>query len=223
MAPFRTLSGLPVKGRHVLLRTDLDVRIEAGRVADASQLARSMPTLIELADKGARIVVMSSFGPPQGRHDEACSLQALVEPLRAVLRGRGVVFAGDGLDAVARQIVKGLGNGDVAVLENLQRHPAERENDVGFARSLAALGDLYVNDAVSCARYAYASTEAITRLLPAVAGRLMQREFSGERVSEGKSLASVAALIGASQPSRRAANRTTAGTYPRQVERDERY
>ena len=173
--PFRTLDDLDVAGRTVLVRADLNVPMADGRVTDATRIERLAPTLVELADKGARVVVMSHFGRPKGK-DPALSLRSLVAPLSAALGGRPVAFAPDCIGAPAEAVVGALAAGGIALLENLRFHPGEEKNDPAFARALAALGDLYVNDAFSAAHRAHASTEVLAHLLPSAAGRLMQAE-----------------------------------------------
>jgi phosphoglycerate kinase len=175
MPKFRTLDDLDCRGKRVLVRADLNVPMQDGRVSDATRIERVAPTLVELAEKGAKVIVLSHFGRPKGR-DPALSLRPLVAPLSRAI-GRPVQFAGDCVDAPAERVVAGLKPGEVALLENLRFHPEEEKNDPGFARQLAALGDLYVNDAFSAAHRAHASTEALARLLPPAAGRLMQAEL----------------------------------------------
>lgn len=177
MTGFLTLDDLEVAHKRVLVRADLNVPMKDGRVSDATRIDRGAVTLSELIDRRARVIVMSHFGRPKGGPDPKLSLQPLVEPLAAALGGRKVGFAADCVGPMAEQAVAALGDGEVLVLENLRFHPEEEKNDPGFARQLAALGDIYVNDAFSAAHRAHASTEAIARALPAAAGRLMQGEL----------------------------------------------
>ena len=177
MANFRTLDDLTVKGQRVLVRCDLNVPMKDGKVTDATRIERSAETLKALAAKGAKVIVLSHFGRPKGKRVPDMSLQPLAGPLGQAL-GRKVAFAGDCVGAPAEAAVKALREGEVLLLENLRFHDAEEANDPEFARQLASLGDLYVNDAFSCAHRAHASTEAIARLLPAAAGLLMQAELS---------------------------------------------
>ncbi|HNB25580.1 MAG TPA: phosphoglycerate kinase, partial [Alphaproteobacteria bacterium] len=177
MANFRTLDDLAVKGQRVLVRCDLNVPMKDGKVTDATRIERSAETLKALAAKGAKVIVLSHFGRPKGKRVPDMSLQPLAGPLGQAL-GRKVAFAGDCVGAPAEAAVKALREGEVLLLENLRFHDAEEANDPEFARQLASLGDLYVNDAFSCAHRAHASTEAIARLLPAAAGLLMQAELS---------------------------------------------
>jgi phosphoglycerate kinase len=190
MARFKTLDDLDVAGRRVLLRADLNVPMRDGRVTDTTRIDRLVPTIEELAGKGARIVLLSHFGRPKGKHVQDLSLAPLVAPLSQALGGRPVAFAADcvgpaAAEAVAglcvgpaaAEAVAGLGDGQVALLENLRFHAGEEANDPGFAAELAELGEVYVNDAFSAAHRAHASAEALARLLPAAAGRLMQGEL----------------------------------------------
>jgi phosphoglycerate kinase len=177
MADFATLDALDVSGKRVLVRADLNVPVKGGRVTDATRIERLAPTLLALIEKGARVIVMSHFGRPKGKPDPEFSLRPLVEPLSRAIHGGAVRFAADCVGAEAERIVGALAPGEVALLENLRFHPEEERNDPGFAKRLAALGDLYVNDAFSAAHRAHASTEAIAHLLPSAAGKNMQAEL----------------------------------------------
>jgi phosphoglycerate kinase len=176
MRRFLTLNDLAVSGRRVLVRADLNVPMQDGKVTDATRIERLVPTLQELSKAGAKVIVMSHFGRPNGKVVPAMSLQPLAAELGKAL-GSPVVFAADSVGPEAKKVVAGLKNGQVALLENLRFHKEEEANDIGFAKQLAAIGDLYVNDAFSTAHRAHASTEAIARLLPNAAGRLMQEEL----------------------------------------------
>jgi phosphoglycerate kinase len=176
MAKFLTLDDIDPRGKRVLLRGDLNVPMKNGKVTDATRIDRLAPTIRELAERGAKVVVMSHFGRPDGKPHPAFSLRPLVAPLSQAV-GRSVAFAEDCVGPAAERVIAALQPGDVALLENLRFHAEEEENDIGFARRLAALGDLYVNDAFSAAHRAHASTEALAHLLPAAAGRLMQAEL----------------------------------------------
>jgi len=175
---FKTLDDLAVAGKRVLVRVDFNVPMKDGRVADATRIERAAPTLTQLADHGARIVVLSHLGRPNGRVVADLSLEPLAEVLGETLGGRAVAFAADCVGAEAERVVAAMDDGDVALLENLRFHPQEEQNDRVFAERLAALGDFYVNDAFSCAHRAHASTETLAHLLPAAAGRLMQAELN---------------------------------------------
>jgi phosphoglycerate kinase len=177
MQRFQTLDDLKPAGKRVLVRADLNVPMQDGKVTDATRIERLVPTIAELRKKGARVVVLSHFGRPKGKPDPTMSLKPLVAPLSRVLDGAKIAFAADCVGKPAEDVVKALKDGEVALLENLRFHAEEEKNDPGFAKKLAALGDIYVNDAFSAAHRAHASTEAIARLLPSAAGRLMQAEL----------------------------------------------
>lgn len=199
MPRFKTLDGLDVSGKRVLVRADLNVPMKDGKVSDSTRIERFAPTAVELAEKGAKVAILSHFGRPKGR-DASQSLAPLVADLARAC-GTKVAFAADCVGEEAAKTVAGLAPGGIALLENLRFHAGEEKNDTGFAKSLAALGDLYVNDAFSCAHRAHASTEGIARLLPAYAGRLMQAELD----ALGKALENprrpVAAVVGGSKVS----------------------
>ncbi|MDP6786845.1 MAG: phosphoglycerate kinase [Rhodospirillales bacterium] len=177
MTAFKTLDDLAVAGKRVLVRVDFNVPMKDGRITDATRIERTVPTLTQLADRRARVVVLSHLGRPKGRVVNEVSLGPLAEALGVALGGRAVSFAADCVGSEAERVVAALGDGDVVLLENLRFHAGEEENDRAFAQRLAALGDFYVNDAFSCAHRAHASTEALAHLLPGAAGRLMQAEL----------------------------------------------
>jgi phosphoglycerate kinase len=194
MADFHTLDDIEVRGKRVLLRADLNVPVKDGRVTDATRIERLAPTIRELAEKGARVIVMSHFGRPEKGPDPKLSLKPLVEPLAKAI-GRPVAFAEDCIGAPAQRVVAGLKDGDVALLENVRFHPEEEKNDRGFAQSLAALGDIYVNDAFSAAHRAHASTEGVAHLLPSAAGGLLQQELEALHAALGAPKRPVAAIV----------------------------
>src|SRR5258705_11015861 len=174
---YRTLDDIDVKGKRVLVRADLNVPMKNGVVTDATRIERQAATIKELAEKGARIIVLSHFDRPGGKMVPSMSLKPLAAALADAL-GRPVAFAGDCIGPVAQSAVAKLKDGDVLLLENTRFHPVEEKNDPEFARRLVALGDIYVNDAFSAAHRAHASTEGIAHLLPSAAGRSMQAELS---------------------------------------------
>jgi len=194
MAEFHTLDDIDVRGKRVLLRADLNVPVKDGKVTDATRIERLAPTIRELTEKGARVVVMSHFGRPENGPDPKLSLKPLVEPLAKAI-GRPVAFAEDCIGAKAQSVVDRLKDGEVALLENTRFHPEEEKNDPAFVKSLAALGDLYVNDAFSAAHRAHASTEGVAHLLPAAAGRLMQQELEALHAALGAPKRPVAAIV----------------------------
>jgi phosphoglycerate kinase len=171
----RTLDGADLKGKRVLVRVDLNVPMEDGRVADRTRLERVIPTLQEIADKGGKVVLLSHFGRPKG-HDPKQSLKPIAAALSDVL-GRPVAFAEDCIGEAASKAVEAMKEGDILLLENTRFHAGEEKNDNGFAKALATLGDVYVNDAFSAAHRAHASTEGLAHILPAYAGRAMQAEL----------------------------------------------
>ena len=197
----KTLDDLEVAGKRVLVRGDLNVPMRDGVVSDATRIERLAPTITELAGKGAAVVVMSHFGRPKGKRDAAMSLRSLAEPLEAALGGRAVAFADDCIGPAAEAVTGALEPGEIALLENLRFHAGEEANDPEFARALAALGDLYVNDAFSVAHRAHASTEAIARLLPSAAGRLMQAELEALQGALEAPERPVAAIVGGAKVS----------------------
>jgi phosphoglycerate kinase len=200
MAKFLTLDDIDPRGKRVLLRADLNLPVKDGKIGDRTRLVRLAPTIRELADRGACIVVVSHFGRPKGKPDPAFSLRPLAGPLAEAI-GRPVAFAADCIGATAQRVVAALKPGEVALLENLRFHPGEEANDKDFARALAALGDLYVNDAFSAAHRAHASTEALAHLLPAAAGRLMQEELEALGRALETPARPLAALVGGAKVS----------------------
>src|SRR5579875_502413 len=175
MAGFRTLDSLEVKGKRVLLRVDLNVPVENGVVTDATRIARAAPTMTELADKGAKVILLSHFGRPKGR-DLRHSLKPVVAEIERIIK-RPVAFAADCVGDIAEHAVAKLKSGQILCLENTRFHAGEEKNDPAFVDALAKLGDLWVNDAFSAAHRAHASTEGLGHRLPAYAGRAMQAEL----------------------------------------------
>jgi phosphoglycerate kinase len=200
MPRFHTLDDLDVANKRVLLRADLNVPVKDGKVTDATRIERLAPTIDALIAKGAKIVVMSHFGRPKGPDTET-SLRRLVAPLSQAIGGRTVHFATDCVGPEARKVVDALKPGEVALLENLRFHPEEEKNDPGFAKSLAELGDVYVDDAFSTAHRAHASIAALAHLLPNAAGRLMQAELDALGAALEHPAHPVMALIGGSKVS----------------------
>ncbi len=177
MTAYRTLDELDVKGKSVLLRLDLNVPMQDGRVTDATRIERALPTINELTDKGARLVILSHFDRPNGRRQADMSLAPVAEALAGKLGNREIIFAPDCVGPEAEAVVGALADGEIALLENLRFHAGEEANDDRFADALAALGDVFVNDAFSCAHRAHASTEGLAHRLPAAAGRGMMAEI----------------------------------------------
>lgn len=197
---FRTLDGLDVAGRRVLVRADLNVPVRDGKISDLTRIERLSPTIRELASKGARVIVCSHFDRPKGKRVPEMSLAPMAIALGQVL-GQHVHFADDCIGVQAEQVVDRLANGDVAVLENTRFHPGEEKNDPAMAADLARLADIFVNDAFSAAHRAHASTEAVAHLLPAYAGRLMQAELEALEAALGSPVRPVMAVVGGSKVS----------------------
>ncbi len=197
---FKTIDSLDVSGKRVLVRLDLNVPMKNGKVTDATRIERAAPTVRELADKGARVVVLSHFGRPDGKRVPEMSLRPLVEPLAAAL-GRPVAFADDCVGTAAENAVRALKPGDVLLLENLRFHKEEEKNDKAFVDRLSVLGDIYINDAFSAAHRAHASTEGLAHLLPAAAGRLMQAELEALDKALGTPRRPVCAVVGGAKVS----------------------
>jgi len=199
MNRYKSLDDFDFAGKRVLVRADLNVPMLDGAVSDATRIERFAPTVRELVAKGARTIVMSHFGRPQGR-DMTQSLAPIAAALAAEI-GKPVAFAADCIDEPAATAVAAMKNGDVLLLENLRFHKGEEKNAPGFAKSLAALGDIYVNDAFSCAHRAHASTEGIAHLLPCAAGRAMQAELDALSAALDQPKRPVAAIVGGSKVS----------------------
>ncbi len=200
MSDFKTIDSEKVSGKRVLVRVDLNVPMKNGKVTDATRIERAAPTLNELAAKGAKVIVLSHFGRPDGKRVPEMSLKPLVEPLSQAL-GKPVAFAEDCIGPAAETAVKALKAGDVLLLENLRFHKEEEKDDKGFVDKLAAMGDVYVNDAFSAAHRAHASTEGVAHRLPALAGRLMQAELEALNKALGNPKRPVCAVVGGAKVS----------------------
>jgi phosphoglycerate kinase len=197
---FNTIDSLEVSGKRVLVRVDLNVPMKNGKVTDATRIERAAPTLAELAAKGAKVIVLSHFGRPDGKRVPEMSLKPLVEPLSKAL-GKPVAFAEDCVGPLAEEAVRRLKPGEVLLLENLRFHKEEEKNDPGFVDQLSVLGDVYVNDAFSTAHRAHASTEGLAHRLPAAAGRLMQAELEALDKALGTPRRPVCAVVGGAKVS----------------------
>src|SRR5882724_13104051 len=200
MSDFRTLDDLDFRGKRAIVRLDLNVPMKDGKVTDSTRIDRSAATLKELVGKGAKLIVMAHFGRPQGKVAPEFSLKPLVEPLAKAL-GRPVAFAVDCVGATAKEAADRLKDGEVLLLENLRFHAEEEKNDPAFAKQLASLAEIYVNDAFSCAHRAHASTEGIAHVLPAYAGRLMQAELDHLAAALGNPTRPVMAIVGGAKVS----------------------
>jgi phosphoglycerate kinase len=198
-AAFRTLDQAEVAGKRVLLRVDLNVPMENGKVADVTRIERVAPTIREIADKGGKAILISHFGRPKGR-DPKQSLAPVAAALADAI-GRPVAFAPDCVGDQAKAAVARLKPGDVLLLENTRFHAGEENNDPAFAAELAALGDIYVNDGFSVAHRAHASTEGLAHKLPAYAGRSMQAELDALEQALEAPQRPVAAIVGGAKVS----------------------
>ena len=197
---FRTLDNLDVSGKRVLLRADLNVPVRDGKITDLTRIERLSPTIRELSDKGAKVIVCSHFDRPKGKRVPEMSLAPMAVALGQVL-GKQVRFAEDCIGIPAQQAVERMAPGDVLVLENTRYYAAEEKNDPAFAAELAKLADLFVNDAFSAAHRAHASTEGVAHLLPSYAGRLMQAELEALHAALGNPVRPVAAIVGGAKVS----------------------
>ncbi len=194
MASFKTLDQLDPAGKTVLLRADLNVPVQDGHVTDTTRLDRLAPTIQELSAKGAKVVLLSHFGRPKGK-DASFSLNVVVSALEKSI-SKKVIFSADCIGDVAQQTVRSLKNGDVALLENVRFHPEEEKDDPAFAKQMASLGDIYINDAFSASHRAHASTHTLAKCLPAYAGRLMQAELDALQKALGAPVRPVVAIVG---------------------------
>ena len=194
MTAFRTLDNVDVKGKRVLVRVDLNVPVENGVVTDATRIERVGPALTELADKGAKVILLSHFGRPKGR-DPKQSLKPVAAEVARIIK-RPVKFADDCIGEVAEKAVAAMKPGDIVCLENTRFHPGEEKNDPAFVAALAKLGDIWVNDAFSAAHRAHASTEGLGHKLPAYAGRAMQAELDALGKALDHPQRPVAAIVG---------------------------
>ena len=196
----KTTDGLDLAGKRVLVRADLNVPAKNGVVTDATRLERVVPGLKALAARGARVIVLSHFGRPKEGPDRENSLAAVAESLGKIA-GVPVALASDCVGEAAQKAVAALPNGAILVLENTRFHKGEEKNDPEFSKALAALGDVFVNDAFSAAHRAHASTEGVTHLLPSYAGPLMMEEISALRTALEQPKRPVAAVVGGAKVS----------------------
>jgi len=194
MASFRTLDQADVKGKRVLVRIDLNVPMEAGRVTDDTRIRAAIATIKSIAERGGKTILLSHFGRPKGR-DESQSLAPL-KPAITNLLGKPIAFAKDCIGLDAEKAVAAMEPGDVLLLENTRFHGGEEKNAPDFVAALANLGDIYVNDAFSAAHRAHASTEGIAHKLPAYAGRSMQAELEALAKALEAPERPVAAIVG---------------------------
>ncbi|MBB4839013.1 phosphoglycerate kinase [Sphingomonas kyeonggiensis] len=195
---FKTLDDMgDIAGKRVLVREDLNVPMADGQVTDDTRLRAAVQTVAELADKGAKVIVLAHFGRPKGQRNPEMSLSLVTQPFAHVL-GREVRFVDtDG----AAEAIAAMGEGDIALLENTRFDPGEEKNTPEAIDALAALGDLYVNDAFSAAHRAHASTEGLAHKLPAFAGRQMEAELDALDKALGNPEHPVAAVVGGAKVS----------------------
>ena len=198
---WKTLDDIDLKGKVVLIRVDINVPVENGRVTDATRIEKIVPTVVDVISRGGKPVLLAHFDRPKGKVVPEMSLRQVLPALKAALPGRPVAFAEDCIGLPAKQAVAAMDRGDIVLLENTRFHPGEEKNDPQLAASMAALGDIYVNDAFSAAHRAHASTEGIARLLPAVAGRLMQAELKALEAALGTPARPVVAVVGGAKVS----------------------
>ena len=201
MTAFKTLDDIgDVTGKRALVRVDLNVPMNDGAVGDRTRIEAAMPTIRELAGKGAIVLLLAHFGRPKGAKNPTQSLSLVMGGVEDVL-GHSVMFIPECVGEGAKAGIAVLAAGDVAVLENTRFYPGEETNDPAFADALAEIGDLYVNDAFSAAHRAHGSTEGIARRLPAYAGRAMEAELKALDAALGNPAHPVAAVVGGAKVS----------------------
>ncbi len=197
---FKTLDDMDFAGKTALIRVDINVPLENGVVTDATRIERILPTIRHVTEAGGKAVLLAHFGRPKGARVPEMSL-GLVRPALEAALGQPVGFAEDCMGAPAKHAVAAMAAGDVVLLENTRFHAGEEKNDKMLAAAMAALGDIYVNDAFSAAHRAHASTEAIAHLRPACAGRLMEAELKALEAALGSPERPVAAVVGGAKVS----------------------
>ena len=201
MPSFKTLDDLnDITGKRVLVRVDLNVPVSDGKVTDATRIERVAPTILELSDKGAKVILLAHFGRPKGGPEPEFSLKVIQSAVEAVL-DRRVVFATDCIGEPAAEAIAATENGGILLLENTRFHKGEEKNDPDFVKALAVNGDLFVNDAFSAAHRAHATTEGLAHLLPSYAGRTMQAELEALEKGLGNPTRPVVAIVGGAKVS----------------------
>ena len=202
MTHFNTLDDLPddLTGKRVLVRVDLNVPMNGASVADDTRLRALLPSVIELSDKGALVLLLSHFGRPKGENRPDMSTAQLVRPLTALTK-RSVRFIEDCQGPEAERAITTMLSGNIGILENTRFHDGEETNDPALATAIAALGDYYVNDAFSAAHRAHASTEGVAHLLPSFAGRAMEAELKALEKALGSPDRPLAAVVGGAKVS----------------------
>lgn len=197
---FKTLDDMVFAGKTALVRVDINVPLSNGQVSDTTRIERILPTIQHITKAGGKVVLLAHFGRPKGQPDPEMSLAQIRPALEAAL-GVPVAFADNCIGGPAKRVVAAMNAGDVALLENTRFHEGEEKNDKLLAASMAALGDIFVNDAFSAAHRAHASTEGLARLLPACAGRLMEAELKALDAALGSPNRPVAAVVGGAKVS----------------------
>ncbi len=201
MPSFKTLDDLnDVAGKRVLVRVDLNVPVKDGKVTDTTRIERVAPTILELSNKGAKVILLAHFGRPKDGPSQDLSLSLIAPSVEEVL-DHSVATAGDCIGAAAAEAVGAMKNGDILLMENTRFHKGEEKNDPDFVKALAANGDIYVNDAFSAAHRAHASTEGLAHHLPAHAGRTMQAELEALESGLGNPTRPVVAIVGGAKVS----------------------
>ncbi len=201
MMAFRTLDDLgDIKGKRALVRVDLNVPMADGRVTDETRMRALLPTVLELADKGAKVLLLAHFGRPKGAKHSEMSVSMVLDALQEVV-GREIMFVPEVAGDVVAQSVGILADGDIALLENTRFWAGEEKNYPELARAVAANGDFYVNDAFSAAHRAHMSTEGLAHILPAYAGRSMEAELKALEAALGSPEHPVAAVVGGAKVS----------------------
>src|SRR5690606_23174286 len=201
MGGFRTLDALgDVTGKVALVRVDLNLPMNEGSASDVTRVRAVAPTILELADAGAKVLLMAHFGRPKGERHSTLST-SIVQGDVGRVRGREIMFVPEVEGPIVEQALGILRPGDIGLLENTRFWPGEEANDPAFAQGIAANGDFYVNDAFSAAHRAHASTEGLAHLLPAYAGRAMQAELEALDKALGNPEKPVAAVVGGAKVS----------------------
>jgi len=202
MSTFKTLDDLPedLNGKRVLVRVDLNVPMDGAKVTDDTRLRAMLPTVLELSDRGAIVLLLSHFGRPKGENRPDMSTAQLVLPVHR-LAGRSVRFIEDCQGPEAARAITTMLPGNIGILENTRFHSGEEKNDPELTKGIAALGDYYVNDAFSAAHRAHSSTEGVAHLLPSYAGRAMEAELKALKRALGNPERPVAAVVGGAKVS----------------------
>ena len=202
MAAYKTIEGMDFTGKRVLLRADLNVPVQDGKVTDATRIERVVPTIRAIIKAGGKAILISHFGRPKGKVDKAFSLEQVV-PAIVEATGHPVGFIDtDWMNVqAAGEAIDDAPDGSILVLENTRFHPGEEENDPALAQRMASLGDIYVNDAFSAAHRAHASTEGLAHLLPSAAGLAMEAELDALEAGLGQPKKPVIAVVGGAKVS----------------------